>query len=85
MTESDKISVFQGKKIRSVFYKDVRWFSIIDIVEALTGSSIPKRYWSDLKKRLISEGYNEVYDKIVRLKLLEYWKESHIDTIIKMI
>lgn len=69
MTESDKIAVFQGNKIRSVLYKNERWFSIIDIVEALTGSSIPKRYWSDLKKKLISEGYNEVYDKIVRLKL----------------
>jgi len=35
----------------------------------LTESSIPKRYWSDLKKKLTSEGVNEAYDKIVRLKM----------------
>ncbi len=43
-------------------------FSIIDIVEVLTESSIPKRYWSDLKARLQEEGF-EPYDKIVQLKL----------------
>jgi hypothetical protein len=38
---------------------------VIDIVEVLTGSSIPKRYWSDLKRKLIAEAY----EKIVRLKI----------------
>jgi hypothetical protein len=42
-------------------------FSVIDVIEFLTGSSIPKRYLSDLKKKLIAEG-SEVYDKIVWLK-----------------
>ena len=45
-------------------------FSVIDIVQVLTGSSIPKRYWSDLKKKLVSEGFTETYEKIVRLKML---------------
>lgn len=40
------------------------WFAVVDIVEALTGSSIPKRYWSDLKRKLIAEGYSEVSEKI---------------------
>lgn len=44
------------------------FFSIIDIVEVLTGSSIPRRYWSDLKIKLKDEGF-EMYDKIVQLKL----------------
>jgi hypothetical protein len=44
------------------------WFSIIVFVEALTGSNIPKRYWSDLKRKLLKEGYSELYDKIVQLK-----------------
>jgi hypothetical protein len=43
--------------------------SVVDIVAALTGSSIPKRYWSDLKIKLNNEG-SEVYEKIVQLKFL---------------
>lgn len=46
-----------------------KWFfSIIDVIEILTGSCIPKRYWSDLKKKLTKEG-SQVYEKIVRLKM----------------
>ena len=44
------------------------YFSIIDVIKILTDSSEPKRYWSDLKKKLNAEG-NETYEKIVRLKL----------------
>ena len=46
------------------------YFSVLDIVAILTSSSIPKRYWSDLKKKLKNEG-SEVYEKIVQLKLVE--------------
>lgn len=66
-----EIKLFEHKKVRS-FYddsKEIWYFSVIDVVEILTGSSIPKRYWSDLKKKLIGEG-SEVYEKIVRLKML---------------
>lgn len=67
----DAIKVFEDKKVRSHFDADneIWYFSVIDIVEILTGSTIPKRYWSDLKKKLTKEG-SEVYDKIVRLKML---------------
>ena len=45
-----------------------RWyFSVIDVIEILTESSIPKRYWSDLKKKLTKEG-SQLYEKIVQLK-----------------
>src|SRR3989344_8419151 len=67
--ETTKIALFQGKKIRKVIYNNEWFFSVVDIIEVLTGSSIPKRYWSDLKIKLRKEGYKEVYDKIVRLKL----------------
>ncbi len=40
----------------------------MDVVQVLTGSSIPRRYWSDLKIKLQAEG-SEVYDKIVQLKM----------------
>lgn len=43
---------------------------MVDVIEVLTGSSIAKRYWTDLKRKLKSEGFVEVYDKIVQLKLL---------------
>ena len=42
---------------------------MVDIIAALTGSATPKRYWSDLKQKLIKEG-SEVYEKIVQLKLV---------------
>jgi prophage antirepressor-like protein len=70
MTKSDliRVAVFEGKHIRKIMHLDEWWFSVIDIVEVLTDSNIPKRYWSDLKRKLAKEGYSELYDKIVQLK-----------------
>jgi hypothetical protein len=64
------VKLFESKKVRTHWdEKTETWyFSIIDVIEILTGSSIPKRYWSDLKKKLTIEG-SEVYEKIVRLKM----------------
>ena len=64
------IKLFEEKKVRTHWdaEKEQWFFSVIDVVEILTGSSIPKRYWSDLKKKLAAEG-SEVYEKIVRLKM----------------
>lgn len=70
MAEPLKIALFKGKKIRRTIYQNEWWFSVVDIIEALTGSSIAKRYWTDLKRKLKTEGFVEVYDKIVQLKLL---------------
>ena len=63
--------VFNQKQIRRIWdEKEELWyFSIIDVVEALTGSTIPRRYWSDLKSKLVNEG-SEVYEKIVQLKMV---------------
>lgn len=66
--EPAKIAIFEGKHIRKMMHGGDWWFSIIDIVEVLTGSSIPKRYWSDLKRKLTKEGYAELYENIVQLK-----------------
>jgi hypothetical protein len=41
----------------------------IDVIEALVGGERPRKYWNDLKKKLLSEGYIEVADKIGQLKL----------------
>jgi hypothetical protein len=63
------IKLFESKKIRSHWdEKEEQWyFSVIDVIEILTGSSIPKRYWTDLKKKLTKEG-SQLYEKIVQLK-----------------
>jgi len=63
------IAVFRGKEVRKTIHKNEWWFSIIDVIEVLTGSDRPRKYWSDLKKRLTSEGYIEVSDKIGQLKM----------------
>lgn len=65
------IVIFDGKKIRRIWddEKEQWYFSVVDVVEALTGSTIPRRYWSDLKAKLKNEG-SEVYEKIVQLKII---------------
>ncbi|MFA6503549.1 MAG: phage antirepressor protein [Patescibacteria group bacterium] len=62
---------FENSAIRRHWDEDQekQYSSVVDIIGAITGSSIPKRYWTDLKKRLKDEGF-EVYDKIVQLKFL---------------
>jgi hypothetical protein len=65
----NKIAIFEGNQIRREWddKKEKWYFSVIDVIKALTGSTIPKRYWSDLKIKLREEG-SEVYEKIVQLK-----------------
>ena len=62
--------LFEGKEIRSVWdsNKEEYYFSVVDVVEALTEAKIPRNYWSDLKRKLIEEG-SEVHEKIVQLKM----------------
>ena len=62
--------LFEGKEIRSIWdaEKEDYYFSVVDVIETLTDSNIPKRYWTDLKRKLIDEG-SELYEKIVRLKM----------------
>ncbi|MBS3144306.1 phage antirepressor protein [Candidatus Woesearchaeota archaeon] len=66
---TNKLALFEGKEIRKTWHNEEWWFSVVDIVAVLTGSTIPKRYWADLKIKLNEEG-SEAYEKIVQLKLL---------------
>lgn len=50
-----KIAVFKGKGIRKVIHKNEWWFSIIDVVAALTDSANPRDYWFKMKIRVKSE------------------------------
>lgn len=65
-----KLIIFEDKKIRRSWHNEEWYFSIVDIVAVLTDSSIPKRYWTDLKRNLVeAEGSFQLYEKIVQLKL----------------
>ena len=68
--KSLRIAIFKGKQIRKVLYQGEWYFSIIDVVEVLTESSSSRTYWSDLKSKLTEdEGFSQLYEKIVQLKL----------------
>ena len=67
--KSTKLAVFNGKRIRKILHDGEWWFSIIDIVEVLVGSDRPRKYWNDLKNKLVAEGYSEVSEKIGQLKM----------------
>lgn len=69
MESETRIAIFRGKGIRKTIYKNEWWFSIIDIIEALTGTDRPRKYWNDLKKKLKNEGYREVSENIGQLKM----------------
>ena len=68
--EQNKIALFEEKEIRRQWYNDDWYFSIIDIIEVLVESNRPRKYWSDLKQKLIAEGFSEVCEKIGQLKML---------------
>lgn len=63
-------NLFEGKEIRSIWdtEKEEYYFSVVDVISALTDSNIPKRYWTDLKRKLTDEG-SELYENIVQLKM----------------
>ena len=64
-----QVAVFKGKSIRKIIHQNEWWFSIIDVIEVLTETERARKYWSDLKSRLVDEGYNEVSEKIGQLKM----------------
>src|SRR3990167_8228951 len=65
-----KLKIFQDKHIRSHWDadKELWYFSIIDIIAILTGSDRPRKYWNDLKLKLVKEG-SQLSEKIGQLKM----------------
>ena len=63
--------IFNNETIRTVWDKEEEkyYISIVDIISVLTKSTRPRKYWSDLKKKIIDEGHNELSEKIGQLKL----------------
>ena len=69
---NNEIKLFEGNKIRSSWNeeKEEWYFSIVDIIGILTDSKNPRRYWSDLKRKMKDEeGAVQLYENIVQLKL----------------
>ena len=70
MTKETKFKIFEQKQVRSIWSEEEeKWFfSIIDVIEILTESERPRKYWNDLKVKLKKEG-SELSDKIGQLKM----------------
>ena len=70
MKQQNAIQLFEDKKVRTLWDADQeKWFiSIIDVIEILTNSDRPRKYWSDLKAKLKNEG-SELSEKIGQLKM----------------
>lgn len=97
-TEADLIGegdsqlvLFKGKKIRQVFHDDEWFFSIVDVIEAITGSASPSRYWTELRDKLKEEGANELFDNIEKLKMpshdgkLRYAEAVNTETLFRIV
>ncbi|SEJ73194.1 BRO family, N-terminal domain [Dyadobacter sp. SG02] len=70
MTKQDAIQIFEDRQVRTVWGDEQeKWFfSIIDVIEVLTGTDRPRKYWNDLKAKLKKEG-SELSEKIGQLKM----------------
>ena len=58
---------FEGKEIRKIWHNEQWYFSVVDVVQILTDSNNPNRYWSDLKRKLQKESQSD--DFFVRLNM----------------
>lgn len=64
-------NLFEGNEIRSIWdsEKEEYFFSVVDVISALTNSNNPRNYWNMLKKRMTDEEQSELYTKCVQLKM----------------
>ena len=82
----NELKLFEDSQIRTAWdnEKEEWYFSIVDVCAVLSGTDNPRRYWSDLKRKLKSEGADQLYEKIVQLKLRssdgKFYKTDVADT-----
>ena len=64
-------NLFEDNEIRSVWdsEKEEYYFSVVDVIQALTDSNNPRNYWNTLKRRMTEEEKSELYAKCVQLKM----------------
>ena len=72
-------NLFEDKEIRSIWdsEKEEYYFSVVDIIGALTNANIPRNYWSDLKRKLSVEG-SQLHENIVQLKMKSKKEEQNL-------
>ena len=65
------IKLFESKQIRSEWNEEEEqwYFSIIDVIEVLTESPRPRKYWNALKTKIIEEGHTELSQNLGQLKM----------------
>ena len=70
MEKETAIKIFEEKKVRTLWdAEQEKWyFSIIDVIEILTGSPRPRKYWNALKTKLKAEG-SELSHNLGQLKM----------------
>jgi hypothetical protein len=70
MTDKNAVKIFEEKQVRTVWdgEREKWFFSIIDVIAALTGNERPRKYWNDLKTKLLREG-SQLSDFIGQLKM----------------
>lgn len=69
MIPETQIAIFKGKHIRKIIYKNEWWFSVVDVVDALTDSLKPRVYWNAMKTRVKSDDGIELSTICRQLKL----------------
>jgi hypothetical protein len=85
MDKKSAIKLFNQNQIRTHWddEQETWYFSIVDVIKALTGTDRPRKYWSDLKTKLKKEG-SELSEKLGRLKLIDsdgkYYKTDVANT-----
>ena len=67
--EENKLALFEEKEIRRMWYDEEWYFSVVDVIFALTDSKDPKDYWYRLKTRVSEEEKIELSTICRRLKL----------------
>lgn len=63
------IALFKGKSIRKTIYQKEWWFSVVDVIEALTDSPTPRQYWGKVKQREFTD-----------LKLSPIWVQLKLES-----
>ena len=65
-----EIAAFKGKEVRRVLHNDEWYFSIVDVMEAVTETASPSRYWNELKATLVNEeGFYDLFGNIEKVKM----------------
>lgn len=70
LKENKELVLFENSRIRRQMYNGEWFYSIVDIIEILTNSNRPRKYWDDLKKKLEEEGFSELSENIGQLKMV---------------